>query len=169
MNKTALAVVTLVLSFFLASCMQNSTSTQQVSTPPETAAPQETPQGSYTPNATHVQNPIQTITDLIEEQPPAYGYLPTDLKVTDKFIRMTIAAGGTWFTMGIPIPGQQKQEVYYYKNLGTPVVSKPDNQPVWNVQIMDKHNNVLYWLFTDTREEAERFADALYYMILHHK
>lgn len=163
MKKFGISIVVLVLSCFLASCVHNSTSTQT------TAAQTEKPKFSYTPNPTKVKNPIKTITTLLEEQPPAYGYIPTDLKVTKKFIRMTVPAGGSWFTFGAPIPGQKKQEVYYYKSLGTPVVSKPDDQPVWNVKIMDKHNNVLYWLFTDTREDAERFADALYYMILHHK
>jgi len=163
MKKTGIAIVMLVLSCCLMSCVHNSTSGQA-------ASPQENKaQIQYTPDASKVKNPIKTITTLLEEQPPAYGYIPSDLKVTEKAIRMTVAAGGYWFTFGAPIPGQKKQEVYYYKSLGTPVVSKPENEPVWNVQIVDKHGNVLYWLFTDTREEAERFADALYYMILHHK
>ncbi|HHB75530.1 MAG TPA: hypothetical protein ENK84_03170 [Desulfobulbus sp.] len=162
MKRIGVSVVMLVLSCFLASCVHNSTSGQ--------AAEQvKKPQINYIPDASRVKNPIKTITTLLEEQPPAYGYIPSDLKVTDKAIRMTVAAGGYWFTFGAPVPGQKKQEIYYYKTLGTPVVSKPENESVWNVQIMDKHGNVLYWLFTDTREDAERFADALYYMILHHK
>jgi len=163
MKKICVPFVVLVLSCFMAACVHNSTSGQ-------TATEQkENPQINYTPNASKVKNPIKTIKTLLEEQPPAYGYIPTNLEVTDKAIKMTLPAGGYWFTFGAPVPGQQKQDVYYYKTLGTPVVSKPDNEPVWNVQIIDKHDNVLYWLFTDTREDAERFADSLYYMILHHK
>jgi len=159
MKKIIAIYVMLMLSCFVASCANNSAPVEQ----------EVKVKIHYTPDASKVKNPIKTITTLLEEQPPAYGYIPTNLEVTERAIKMTVPAGGTWFTMGVPIPGQKKQDIYYYKTLGIPVVSKPEYDPVWNVQIVDKYDNVLYWLFTDTRENAERFADALYYMILHHK
>ena len=64
--------------------------------------------------------------------------------------------------MGVPILGQKKQDIQYYKILGVPVISKPEQMPVWNVKIVDKYDNVLCWVFTDTRENAEHFTDALY-------
>jgi len=66
-----------------------------------------TPQLNYKPDITHVKSPITTIKTTIEEQPPAYAYLPSDLEVTDKAIKMTVAGGGSFLTMGIPVPGTQ--------------------------------------------------------------
>ncbi len=159
MKKNMVLFIMLLLSCFVAACVHNSTPAEQ----------KIKAKVNYTPDTSKVKNPIKTIKTLLEEQPPAYGYIPTNLEVTERAIKMTVPAGGTWFTMGVPIPGQKEQDVYYYKTLGIPVVSKPENDPVWNVQIVDKHDNVLYWMFAETRENAERFADALYYMILNHK
>lgn len=159
MKKFLVCLMVLFMYSTLVSCVQTTNTT---TTP-------EKPKITYQPDITHVKNPKETIKTMLEEQPPAYAYLPTNLKVTDKAITMNVAAGGSFLTMGIPVPGMQKTDVYYYKNLGTPILSQPENQPVWNVQIVDLQGNVLYWFFANTEEEAKTFINALSYMIAHHK
>ncbi|RUM37907.1 MAG: hypothetical protein DSY70_08865 [Desulfobulbus sp.] len=155
-----IVVYLMVCSMFsvLAACVQ----TEKTQTAPAK------PEATYQPDITHVKNPKVTIKTMLEEQPPAYAYLPSDIQVTDKAITMTVAAGGSFLTMGIPVPGMTKRDVYYYKNLGTPILSKPEGQPVWNVQIVDIQGNVLYWFFANTEDEAKTFINALSYMIAHH-
>jgi hypothetical protein len=159
MKKKFVCLLVLLIVGSLVSCVQTTNTTT-------TAAK---PKFNYKPDITHVEHPKVTIKTMLEEQPPAYAYLPSDIEVTDKAIKMTVAAGGSILTMGIPIPGMKQKDVYYYKNLGTPVLSKPENQPVWNVQIVDIQGNVLYWFFANTEEEAKTFINALSYMIAHHK
>jgi hypothetical protein len=164
MKKSFIRVLGFVMIASLTACVQSSTTSNTTSTPPP-----EKMQLTYTPDISHVQHPKQTIKTMLEEQPPAYAYLPSDLEVTDKAIKMTVAAGGSFLTMGIPIPGTTKRDVYFYKNLGNPILSKPADQPVWNVQIVDLQGNVLYWFFANTENEAKTFINALAYMIAHHK
>ena len=164
MKKSFLCSLGFVLIVSLTACVQSSTTNNTTTTPPPEKAP-----ATYTPDISHVQHPKQTIKTMLEEQPPAYAYLPSDLEVTDKAIKMTVAAGGSFLTMGIPIPGMNKRDVYFYKNLGTPVLSKPADQPVWNVQIVDLQGNVLYWFFANSEKEAKTFINALAYMIAHHR
>ena len=132
-------------------------------------SPVSVPKINSAPGISHVIDPKSTIKTILEEQPPTYAYIATDIEVTDKAIKMTIPASGSILTMGIPIPGTTERKILYYRHLGKPILSKSQQDPIWNIQIVDKQGNDFYWVYTTTEGEAELFVTALNYMINNHK
>ena len=55
--------------------------------------------------------------------------------------------------------------ILYYKNLGVPKLGGSTNPSIWHVEIYDKFDNDLYWVYTQEENEAKEFLNALYYMI----
>lgn len=119
----------------------------------------------YTPDLSNVNDPISTLKATLEQQPPAYAYVPVKVEVNDQMIALYLVEGG------IPGPFNSGASsiiptILYYKNLGKPVLSKSTRANVYHVQIIDKRGNDLYWVVTLEETEAKAFYNALYYMII---
>jgi hypothetical protein len=117
----------------------------------------------YKPDISNVQNPISTIKTTLEQQPPAYAYVPVKVEVTDEKITLFMEESGklsmiTGASSIVPM-------ILYYKNLGEPKLSKSNNSSIWIVEIYDTLGNDLYWVYTQNEEEAKNFFNALYLMI----
>ena len=68
----------------------------------------------YTPDVSHVKDPISTIKDTLEQQPPAYAYLPVKVEVTEQLITLYLVESGM-----VPLLGSSiVPKILYYKNLG---------------------------------------------------
>jgi hypothetical protein len=48
----------------------------------------------YTPKISNVKDPISTIKTTIEEQPPAYAFVPTKVEVTERCITLHMVESG---------------------------------------------------------------------------
>ena len=121
------------------------------------------PYTPYTPDISNINDPITTIKDTLEQQPPAYAYVPARVEVTDKFIKLYLVESGilSKFIGG----GRIVPTILYYKNLGVPKLGRSMNPSIWHVEIYDKFGNDLYWVYTQEENEAKEFLNALYYMI----
>lgn len=115
----------------------------------------------YTPDVSHVKDPISTIKDTLEQQPPAYAYLPVKVEVTEQIITLYLVESGM-----VPLSSSSiVPKFFYYKNLGDPRLSKSARNPIWHVEIYDKMGNDLYWVYTAEERAAKEFINALHYMI----
>jgi hypothetical protein len=119
----------------------------------------------YTPDISNVKDPISTIKTTIEQQPPAYAYVPLKVEVTNK--RMTLYLYEAGIVSKLIGYHDEVPTIFYYKNLGVPKLSRSMNPPLWYVEIFDKFGNDLYWVYTEEEKEAKGFINALYYMINH--
>lgn len=116
---------------------------------------------NYKPDITNVVNPIPTLKETLEQQPPAYAYVPFKVEVTDQFMALYLVESGI-----VPLSSSSiVPTILYYKNLGDPRLSKSIRDQIWQVQIYDKFGNDLYWVYTDNENEAKSFLNALVYMI----
>ena len=123
---------------------------------------------SYTPDILNVTDPIATIKTALEQQPPAYAYVPVKVEVTDQRMTLYMVDSGvpSIFNRGgsTVVP-----TTYYYKTLGAPKLSSSTKYPIYNVEIYDKIGNCLTWIYTYEEKEAKEFIDALSYMIQNSK
>ena len=116
---------------------------------------------NYTPDLSNIEDPISTIKNTLEQQPPAYAYVPVKVEVTDQMMAVYMLESGL-FKLGTSIV----PTVFYYKTLGDPRLSRSTRANfIWNIEIFDKYGNSLYWVFTDSEKQAKDFVDALVYMI----
>jgi hypothetical protein len=116
----------------------------------------------YTPDVSHVKDPISTIRDTLEQQPPAYAYLPVKVEVTEQVITLHLVESGMLPVLG---GGNIVPKILYYRNLGDPKLSKSARHPIWHVELCDKMGNDLYWVYTTEERAAKEFINALHYMI----
>ena len=152
-----------IVFLFISSCVHNRTSSDNHLNETHTKTTK------YIPNIQNVKEPVLTIKTILEEQPPSYAWVPLELSVDERAIRMTTKAGGNFLTLGIPIPGQTNKIVIFYRYIGKAELSKDNNAPVWQVEISDKQGNVLYDAYTSTELEGKKLVDVLYYMMKYHK
>ncbi|MDA8137363.1 MAG: hypothetical protein M0036_01815 [Desulfobacteraceae bacterium] len=117
----------------------------------------------YSPNFGNLKDPISLIKITLEQQPPAYAYVPVKVEVTDQLMTLYLVESG------IPSPFNSGSsivpKILYYRNLGDPKLSKSTKYPIWHVEIYDKLGNDLYWVYTQDEREAKEFIDSLCYMI----
>jgi hypothetical protein len=116
---------------------------------------------NYTPDVSHVKDPISTIKNTLEQQPPAYAYLPVKVEVTEQLITLYLVDSGVLPLLGSSII----PTILHYRNLGDLRLSKSARNPIWHVEIYDKMGNDLYWVYTTEEKEAKEFINALHYMI----
>lgn len=115
----------------------------------------------YTPDLSNVKDPISVIKNTIEEQPPAYASVPAKVEVSDRCITIYMVESAS-FLLVFKSGGSVVPTNYYFKNFGTPKLSK---SRVWNVVIYDNTGYDLYYVYVNTEKEAKEFIDALSYMI----
>lgn len=117
----------------------------------------------YVPDLSNVKDPISTIKTTIEQQPPAYAYVPTSVEVTEERITLFMVESGKLSILKgessiVPL-------ILYFKNLGEPKLSKSYKDSIWHIEIYDTFGNDLYWVYTHDEREAKNFYDALFFMI----
>jgi len=128
----------------------------------------------YTADPSNVINPIETIKSTIEQQPIAYAYnIPEDIEIDNKCIKLYIVESSPFDG---PISGRKgsrdESDIIptwvCYKKIGKinlAKISKSNGSDVWRVAIDNLRGNYMYTVFTDHKEEAERFIDALTLMM----
>ncbi len=129
---------------------------------------------AYTANPINVTDPISVIKNTIQQQPPAYSYMPVHIEVDDKCIKlymerhdpttMAVIGGGGGVAVG---PGtiNVSPEFVCYKNIGRIGLSHIEKDNLWRVEIDDKRGHYMYWVHSYERSDAERFIDAIYNFI----
>ena len=118
----------------------------------------------YTPKISNVKDPISTIKTTLEEQPPAYAYVPAKVEVTERCITLYMVEQGSGFPFrggGTVVPTN-----YYFRNLGAPKLS---DSPIWGVVIYDDTGYDLYYSYMNSEKEAKEFINALTYLISKNK
>ena len=117
----------------------------------------------YTADTSNVKDPISIIKATLEQQPPAYAYVPAKVEVTNELITLYMVEPGklSMFIGGSSIV----PTLLYFRNLGDPRISRSTKYPIWHVEIYDTFGNDLYWVCTQEEKEAKKFVDAMYYMI----
>jgi|GEM_PF-5025669 len=155
MKKFYVFILTLIV---LASCRANTPSE-----PPE--VPEYIP---YTANPRNVIDPISVMKNTIEQQPAAYAYLPEHLEIDDQCIKLFMTRSGVGAVAMIGRVGgvavgagaSDTPETICYKNIGRIGLLNVEGK-LWRVEIDDKNENYMYWVYTFDRSEAERFIDAI--------
>lgn len=124
----------------------------------------------YNPTPSNVREPITVMKSIIEQQPAAYAYIPTDVEVDEQCIKlymegskpqvMAVVGGkGTAVAVGHGGSSGSLQPVCY-KNVGRVGLSKVGDN-VWRVEIDDRNGNYMYWVYSYERSDAEQFIDAI--------
>jgi hypothetical protein len=110
----------------------------------------------YNPNPQNVKYPTMTIKKIIEQQPPAYAYMPNSVDVDDQCIKLSMA----WDLSGVA-PQSARTEYICYKNVGKISLSHNAYDKVWIVKIDDVRGIYMYWVYAYERNDAEQFIDAI--------
>lgn len=125
----------------------------------------------YIANPNSVTDPISVIKNTINQQPPAYAYMPVYIEVDKQCIKlymesyepivMPIIGGDGGVVVG---QGSSKVAPEYicYKNIGRIDLFHIKKDNLWRVEIDDKRGNYMYWIYAYERSDAEHFIDALY-------
>jgi len=110
----------------------------------------------YNPNPQNVKYPTMTMKKIIEQQPPAYAYMPNSVEVDDQCIKLFMA----WDLSGIA-PQSARTEYICYRNVGKISLSHNAYDKVWIVKIDDVRGKYMYWVYAYERNDAEQFIDAI--------
>jgi hypothetical protein len=117
-------------------------------------------QTPYTPDLSTVHDPIDLIKSTIEQQ-PSCAAMPTKVEVNNKFIRLYFVEVPIF-----PFTGQSEKPLdIYYKNLKELKLVRSFDSRVWRIEIYDKLDCDLYWVYTLDESEAKKFYDALYFIM----
>jgi hypothetical protein len=110
----------------------------------------------FKPDISGVKDPILVIKDILEEQPAAYAYVPSDVEVNDQYLAFGLASGhrspGTFTRL-------------YYKRIGEIRLSKSLRYPTYEVNIYEKSGDHAAIVVTMEEKRATDFINALHYMV----
>lgn len=126
---------------------------------------------NYLPVGTNVEDPVSIIKETLESQPKAQRYKPAAVEVSEKHITLyKIESGGVgigWAGRIVAVPqgDRIKPSVINYKHIGDVKLFWDEKYDQWYVQISDMDNNLFCYVFTYSKLEAQRFIDAVSYMI----
>lgn len=122
----------------------------------------------YKPNPLNIQDPIKVIKETIEQQPPAYAYMPVHVGVDKSCIKLYMPGempiyfgSNSTVIVGPPSSENVRLEPVCYKNIGRVGLSYIKKKKVWRVEIDDVEGNYMYWVYSYQKSDAERFIDAI--------
>lgn len=128
----------------------------------------------YTADPSNIVNPIETIKSTIEQQPIDYAYnVPSKLEIDNKCIKLYIVGSSAFDG---PISGRKGRRDdadiiptwVCYKDIGKinlAKITKSRGSEFWRVEIDNLQGGYIYEVFTENKEKAERFIDALTLMV----
>ena len=123
----------------------------------------------YTADPSNIVNPIETIKSTIEQQPIDYAYnTPKNLEIDNKCIKL--------YNVQSRFKGKSRgrgdsdiiPKWVCYKDIGKinlAKITKQRGSEFWRVEIDNMRGGYIYEVFTENKEKAERFIDALALMV----